>query len=317
MKKSKLFRVSISFLLVAVFCSLALFYAIPKLSDGRKNKTVTPRVISVWNVDTFEGGKGSRTTFLSGVASRFEKETGNVYVLTSAYTKEGAKAALDEGLRPDILSYGVGFPAPEAKKTVAWCRGGYAVFSLKDDFSNLTASTVVLSDGGENLPEVAACLLGLTGEVKKLESTAAYLRFLAGDFPYLLGTQRDICRFISRGVNVYAKPLDGYCDLYQHAAILREENYGLCEAYLSALLCAKNQARLVGLGMLSPYGEIYGSEGGLHVLLEQTSPKRTLARVADSVELERVSTAAYEGMKSGNVEVLKNFLKEVGNTSKK
>lgn len=274
-------------------------------------------MISVWNVDTFEGGKGSRTAFLSSVASRFEKATGNVYVLTTAYTKAGAEAAFGEGERPDILSYGVGFPAPEAREAVAWCRGGYALFSLKDDFSKTSAENVLLSDGGENLPEVAAATAGISGTPKKEESTAAYLRFLSGEYTYLLGTQRDICRFASRGVNVYCKPLDGYCDLRQYAAILTAgENYALCEAFLSALLSEENQARLTGLGLLSPYGEIYGNDGGLHTALERVEPKYEPEKTTDGEYLSRLSAAAYEGMKSGNGEVLKNFLKEVGNTSK-
>lgn len=198
-----------------------------------KSKEAEARtVVRVWNIDTFEGGKGSRTAFLKSVARELQ---GEAYYLVTSYTLEGALSAFAEGEAPDVLSFGVGLsefaerllPLPYSfaggelgGKTLAypWCMGGYYLFSLTDfEGEGRTA----LSVGGENLPAVAARLEGITGE--ETESVAAYTGFLSGKYRYLLGTQRDVCRFQARGVSVQARPLTKYCDLYQYIGILSAE----------------------------------------------------------------------------------------------
>ncbi len=259
MKAQKIVKTGLPFLLAAALIFACAFY--PK-----EEETPSPvrQVVRVWNVDTFEGGKGSRTAFLKSVARRVEKETEGVYFLVLSLTAEGARTAFAEGNFPDMLSFGIGLsefaeislPLPYSfaggemgGKTLAypWCAGRYYLFSLSDDFKE--EGTTAISCGGSNLPKVAASLSGIEGE--ELSSLTAYTAFLNGKYRYLLGTQRDICRFEARNVTVYQKPLDGYCDLYQYISVLSAEKKGVCLAFLEELLSPKTQETLSSLGMFS------------------------------------------------------------------
>ena len=232
----------------------AVLVFLPQKSGEAEARTV----VRVWNIDTFEGGKGSRTAFLKSVARGLQ---GEAYYLVTSYTLEGALSALAEGDAPDVLSFGVGLSAFAERllplpysfaggelggKTLAypWCMGGYYLFSLTDfEGEGRTA----LSVGGENLPVVAARLEGIAGE--ETESVAAYTGFLSGKYRYLLGTQRDVCRFQARGAKVQARPLTKYCDLYQYIGILSSEKREVSLAFVEALLSPEVQGRLSEIGM--------------------------------------------------------------------
>ena len=268
---------------------LLLLAAVVIVFVPQKSKEAEARtVVRVWNIDTFEGGKGSRTAFLKSVARELQ---GEAYYLVTSYTLEGALSAFAEGDAPDVLSFGVGLsefaerllPLPYSfaggelgGKTLAypWCMGGYYLFSLTDfEEEGKTA----LSVGGENLPAVAARLEGITGE--EAESVAAYTGFLSGKYRYLLGTQRDVCRFQARGVSVQARPLTKYCDLYQYIGILSSEKRDASLAFVEALLSPEVQGRLSQIGMFP---------------LENNA-ERTVSVFLSSEALGRLATAAREG----------------------
>ena len=120
----------------------AVIVFVPQKSEKAETRTV----VRVWNIDTFEGGKGSRTAFLKSVARELK---GEAFYLVTSYTLEGALSAFAEGDAPDVLSFGVGLsefaerllPLPYSfaggelgGKTLAypWCMGGYYLFSLTD-----------------------------------------------------------------------------------------------------------------------------------------------------------------------------------------
>lgn len=262
----------------------AVIVFVPQKSKEAEARTV----VRVWNIDTFEGGKGSRTAFLKSVARELQ---GEAYYLVTSYTLEGALSAFAEGEAPDVLSFGVGLsefaerllPLPYSfaggelgGKTLAypWCMGGYYLFSLTDfEGEGRTA----LSVGGENLPAVAARFEGITGE--EAESVAAYTGFLSGKYRYLLGTQRDVCRFQARGVSVQARPLTKYCDLYQYIGILSSEKRDASLTFVEALLSPEVQGRLSQIGMFP---------------LENNA-ERTVSVFLSSEALGRLAAAAREG----------------------
>ena len=255
----------------------------------QKSEKVEARtVVRVWNIDTFEGGKGSRTAFLKSVARELK---GEAYYLVTSYTLEGALSAFAEGDAPDVLSFGVGLsefaerllPLPYSfaggelgGKTLAypWCMGGYYLFSLTDFEGD---GRTALSVGGENLPAVAARLEGITGE--ETESVAAYTGFLSGKYRFLFGTQRDVCRFQARGVSVQARPLTKYCDLYQYIGILSSKNRDASLAFVEALLSPEVQGRLSQIGMFP---------------LENNAA-RTVSVFSSREALGRLAAAAREG----------------------
>ena len=259
----------------------------------------TRTVVRVWNVDTFEGGKGSRTAFLRSVARELQGD--GAYYLVTSYTVEGALAALAEGDAPDVLSFGVGLPEFAERllplsysfaggelggKMLAypWCMGGYYLFSLTDfEEEGRTAVSV----GGENLSCVAARLEGIEGE--EAESVAAYTGFLSGKYRYLLGTQRDVCRFQARGVIVQARPLTKYCDLFQYIGILSSERREASLAFVEKLLSPEVQGRLAAIGM-------YPLEKGA---------ERTVSVFSSREALGRLAAAAREG------DVSEKYLKSI------
>ncbi len=226
------------------------------------------RVVRVWNIDTFEGGKGSRTSFLKKTARKIAKRDKNVYYLISSMTVEGAEDAMQSGQIPDILSYGVGFDFDVGRAlplsyqfsggqteagclAVPWCRGEYALYSLTDDFTS--AGNTVISCGGSNLPQVSAALADIQGE--EVDSLTAYVGFLNGDYRYLLGTQRDACRFESRGAQVYKKILPAYSDLFQYVSVLSAEKREDCFLFLEELFSRETQEELSSIGMYAVQGE--------------------------------------------------------------
>ncbi len=266
----KVFWKKYSGVCLAFALAAASFLAVCLIPAEKGEDEAEKRVIRVWNVDTFEGGKGSRTAFLKAAARRAEKGREGVYYLVSSYTAEGAEEAFRAGDAPDAISFGIGLsvfaerslPLPHSfsggeiggeTRAYPWCRGGYFLFSPDEDFER--EGRTAISSGGSNLPEVAASLSGISGEA--LPALSAYTAFLGGKFRYLLGTQRDLCRFRARGVSVCARPLSAYCDLYQYYSVLSAERREDCLALLEELLSERTQAELEEIGMYSvrPPGE--------------------------------------------------------------
>ncbi len=253
---------ALPFLLIAALVAAVCFFPKEETPIGPVS-----RVVRVWNVDTFEGGKGSRTAFLRRVADSVARE--GVYFLISSYTVEGAREAASRGELPDAISYGIGLggflerclPLPYAfsggevdGKTYAvpWCRGQYYLFSHTETFAGRTA----ISAGGSNLPCVAAAISAVSGE--EMEPLAAYSGFLSGKYDLLLGTQRDVCRFQTRGAEVAMRPLAGYNDLYEVISVYSREKFEDCLAFLEALRGEKAQKALGEIGML-PFSEGEGA----------------------------------------------------------
>lgn len=260
-RKGKIIGNICAWCLLCAVALLSVFYAYPALTSEKETKNnERPVVLSLWHIDTFEGGKGSRANFLKNAATAFGKEKRDCVILVSDYTAAGAKAAFESGKYPDLLSFGIGFDADPALfipfddlffsggtgtkkgKSVAypWCAGAYAVFSRSGDFSRLSADTVIVSKGGGNLAETA-CALHLGSGAKKIaddgnsddgetaekrksaiaeDSLAAYVDFLNGKREYLFGTQRDLYRFAARGTEIHAQAAQIYNDLYQYIGVL-------------------------------------------------------------------------------------------------
>ena len=292
-------------------------YALPKrLSTGEKDLQESA-VLRLWHIDGFEGGKGSRASFLKRVATEYRKKRSGAFVLVSSYTKEGAKEAFSRGEYPDMLSFSVGTCPPierciplsffsffganygGSQLALPWCKGGYALYAKVGCTSTPTAENTVVSVGGNNLPIVAACFEGLSG-AKEQPSITAYTEFLAGKYDWLLGTQRDFHRFSSRGVETTMRALTAYSDLYQYIAVLNGERSAHCEEFLRLLFSDAWQDKLSSVGMASALKSV-GALGGL----ESVRARFTLGAFTDTNLFAKICAAAREG----NEEVLRKFLK--------
>lgn len=149
-----------SLLLAAVFCLLAYMpiFGFPSLQNmgagGMMSSQGYQGIISLWSVDTFEGGTYSREALLGDFARSFEKINKGVFILAQSFTPEEFAWQIEQGNKPDLISFGVGsgelikdslqkyggkvFARGDITaggkiegKTYAlpWCMGGYAVFS--------------------------------------------------------------------------------------------------------------------------------------------------------------------------------------------
>ncbi len=307
-------------LLAAALIFTCLFFVFPSLPYGKAEEDGTQKVVlRIFHVDTFEGGRGARGGFLSKIASRFEKENEGVICMVTTKTVEGLKLSLQEGDIPDLLSFGVGAGFAYdycVGEPTPWYRGGYALYCKGEDFSSVNADNTVLSKGGYNLPSVAAAMEGWKGNFAEEDATTAYVQFLSGRYTYLLGTQRDACRFASRGVSVCAKPLTAFSDLYGYIGVSATEGslQKRCQAFLELLTGESSQEALTKLGLMSPYGAIYDEREPLLQSLEKSRATYTLPLYADVAQVEECASRVLAGE---SIEKVKNLLKFFSNTSKK
>lgn len=260
----------------AAYLALVFVLAFTPLVAAKKTRTdndfpLKPteheRILTLWHVETFEGGVGSRGDFITGRAVEFGKK--GRHVLVKTHTIESAKESLKKGEKPDLVSFGIGadFVVPMAKRvtlTVAgekvksrafvWAQGGYFLFRKSGDETPI--KTLTISDGGKNLPLGAANLTGVKYEnIETVKSTDAYLKLISGNTDAMLGTQRDIRRFTVKNFAYTATPLEKYNDLYQYVAITTDDEDKLptAKAFTEYLLSEKTAKKISSLYMIPRY----------------------------------------------------------------
>ncbi len=116
-------------------------------------------VITLWNVDTFEGGSASRKSLLEDVSLRFEKKNKGAYIKVENLSLNEFLSRIKEGKKPHLFSFGTGVAsyleenmvalsndiAKDVKtnfyssgldggnlKAAAWCYNIYTLISRKD-----------------------------------------------------------------------------------------------------------------------------------------------------------------------------------------
>ncbi len=261
-KKEKIFF-AIFAIIVAVFLLVAPYFILPQIRKGDTgwldNNIETTTFLELWEIDTFEGGTASRANFLERTAYMYQDKTKSNYVLVRSLDLEQAKLMLENGSRPDMISFGVGagdlvsgiaqvieenfsvrndLQAGGIKdgKTLAvpWCFGGYLLCGMNDitDLSlsglqGLNKDLPIIGTGynynqpDKALPENEISLIDKTPRTQY----EAYESFLRGnEFQVLLGTQRDFYRLnnkVNLGVisNINYRYLNTYTDLVQFIAI--------------------------------------------------------------------------------------------------
>ena len=271
-------RIITAVLLTACF---AVTLTVGKTKLSKKDAEALPAgyrgVITLWHIDTFEGGVGSRRQFLQSVAREFEKTQSGVFVWATEYTKESAERAFSAGEYPDMVSYGAGVNVCGLKElkpdlycssgaidgrvyAVPWCRGGYCFIENPDYRKSKSHKSDILISRGENtLSSVALALSGKA--VKNAFSDIpfnAYYSFVNGESGTLFGTQRDINRLISRGAEFTVRPVTEFSDLFQYISVTATdtEKAELCNGFIDLLTSEKTQTSLYKIGMLSCYYKV-------------------------------------------------------------
>ena len=238
---------------------------------GQKNYNT---ILTLWQIDTFEGGINSRQDFLMRAALLFEKTHKGALVSVVNHTEQSAEESLGKGIIPDMLSYGTGvdFAAGYCKElkgvlkfaggeyggkyyAVPWCRGGYYLIS-KNILTDSPIEKLIISKGGYNNPYTSLALGNIkAAEYEVKEPLAAYTAFLSGmnKGEVLLGTQRDIFRLNRRGIETVSAPLSEFSDIYQYVSVFSSDakRYSLCSDFIDCLLSDGAQEKLNSIGMCS------------------------------------------------------------------
>lgn len=294
----------------ACLCVFALgggTYAAISYGAGGDDAEQTLTVLTLWQIDSFEGGKGSRAEYLAALGRQFSAEN-NTYIEVTALSAEAARANIQNGTVPDMISYGAGLYGIEGlvageNGAVAWCRGAYCLLAIgESDFSDVSASNTIINEGRDNLTAAAALFAGVNG-ADVASPTSAYVQLLNGRYKYLLGTQRDVVRLTVRGAQFSVKALTDFNDLYQYISVLSSgQKDELCESFVQYVL--SQSVELTDISMMMDGCRLY--DGALGEL-EGISFSYTVSPI--------VSQATFKGLREaaerGDINLLKTLLKQL------
>lgn len=322
--------IRVVFASIIIFCSIFTFtFGYKKIGKEKlKNASDYKGIITMWQIDGFEGGSGSRKQFLLSQAREFEKQNQGVLVMVINHTFSSAEQNVKKGIYPDIISYSNGLDIknalPLATKRIsgggkvgesvyatAWCRGGYVLIKNLDVTEDKDVS-IIVSQGQYTQPLLAMHLEGLEFDnLVVLESMEAYVKFTSGKHEYMLGTQRDVVRLTNRGFNFSASPLTKFNDLYQYLSLTStDKNKSLyARRFIDYLLSDKVQEKLSKINMLSPYKNVNFDIESLN-LMQNVRGFSTISAFNHNVvlqDLQSKSDLAIKGNKNA-VNYIKNFL---------
>lgn len=261
--KKKFFR----FLLFALCFAIIITVPIMAIMNKKKANAVSDgmTVLNVWQIDSFEGGKGSRAKYLQDLGNKFTKKNG-CYVTVSSLSADAARLNLKNGNVPDLISYGAGTYGIESYirgrlPYYCWCNGGYCYLSLDTNanFEDISVNNLIINGGTDNLADVTALLCGVNG-AEKAKPTSAYVKLINGEFKYLLGTQRDIFRLRTRGVAFAVKPITAFNDLYQNISVTCSSDKKAVYAELFIEFLLENGEGVSSLGLMADGRNLYDDE---------------------------------------------------------
>ena len=296
-----------------------------------KSKTVDEKpetaVITIWHVDSFEGGKGSRANFLRKVASGFSKKHKSVSFLVTSYTLEGVKTALSSGKTPDLISYGgcsINLDGYAEKIDFSAVDGGelskgkrYAVSYLKGCYFKIqkgSGDTVILSKSEYSSPEIAGLFSSVKGsDYQVLSPIKAHNLFTAKKNAIMIGTQRDLLRLINSEQEFTATLIKDYSDLFQYISLTAKgqtEKFYARE-FINYLLSSEVQEKLTSINMF-PINNAIIYSGDEYFSNCHIPPKYTFTPYALKNEYDNVCNMALSNLKSGNnYDIIVKYLKQL------
>jgi len=271
-------------------------------SSGRASAN-DKTVLKVWQIDSFEGGRGSRADYLQSLGNTFS-EKNDCYITVTSLSADAARMNITDGNLPDLISYGAGCYGLENAICgyTVWCCGGYCLLTLDSsaDFSDVNFDNTVINEGKDNLCGVAALLCGVSGATFE-KSTSAYVSLINGKYKYLLGTQRDIFRLKTRGESFTVKPITEFNDLYQCISVTTQGvRDALSQKFIDYILSQSEE--LGKIGMLSEKEKLYDDE--MKVMEGLKFDYRLVSPIS-----EQTKNTIEKCVSDGDINKLKNLLK--------
>lgn len=328
----KFIRVALSFLLV--FCAVfTLAFGWKKISSSKidSESKSYQGVLSVWHVDGFEGGIGSRKQFLLNRGIEFEKQNEGVFVMVSNFSFEGLEERMEKGEYPDVISFSMGAKVDNASKlyatnlvgggmigdkayATAWCRGGYVLIANANKVSDIpnTFDSITVSQAEYTQPLVAFVLEGLEAKnINVKQPMDAYYDFVNGKTDFLLGTQRDVMRLNNRNFEILTRPIGSFNDLIQYVSVTTKsaQKRELSQKFVQFLIEEQTQRKLNKIGMFSCFYSVEYED--LHYAkLNDVKSQSNFSAFISSVQLKEMQSVSKEvalGKKEG-LNKIKNML---------
>lgn len=306
-KKTKTVIVRIIFFILCISVIISAPIVMSVNANEKKNSSENAMtMLTVWQIDSFEGGKGSRANYLQTVGNECFKNS-NTYVNVVSITAFAARENILAGNTPDLISYGAGTYGIESiiyGKTpyFTWAHGGYCFLTLDEnaDFSDIDCQNTIVNKGVDNLSAAAALFCGVEKATVE-KPTGAYVSLIQGEYKYLLGTQRDIFRLQTRQVNFKVKPITEFNDLYQNISVTTSDanKAALANRFIEFLLNqGDNIAKLGLMGNGKYYDDEMSKMENLNYNCKLISP------ISESAHMELLSTIG-----KSDINLLKKLLK--------
>ena len=305
---------SVLVIVYIIFAPISVFPLLKK-SQSKVNAKIQidyMGILELWNIDTFEGGSKSRTSFLEKQAISFEKEHKGCYVMVYSISPEQAKINIENGQKPDMISFGIGV-GEDIRQNLIKLNSNYNVRSDLlaggKDKGNLYAvpyilgGYVLINDNNSQQNSKQADILGfgdnsfnnfsfalahnnitfnsLFEQNQSIDSFNAYDKYLSKKFNSLCGTQRDLYRVLNRiekGTMTERsfEYLQGFSDLIQYIGIGTddEEKQEICQNFIQKLLSSEVQKSLSNYNLFSVnHSIIYDSQNEQFSAMEKTLSK--------------------------------------------
>ena len=305
--------------LIITFCVLfTTFYGANAIATESSAASVQYKgMLTVWQIDGFEGGSGSRKQFLLSVARYFEKINDGVLVMVVDQSKTSAEENLAKGVVPDIISYSQGVEVKgcyelKTKKTVVggkigekvfatpWCMGGYVLIrntNITDAFES-DMENLIVSQNEYTQPLTALIMEEYSAKkVEVLKPMDAYVKFVSGKQPYFLGTQRDVVRLNNRGFDFEFLQLTKYNDLYQYFSLTSTDalKREYAEKFIDFTISNTIQQKLVKISMLSPFIKISSNEK-LYAGFKNITNDRTVSVFMSPLKLKEMQDLSLKAI---------------------
>ena len=306
----------ISTVIFAVICILitllSLIFFKPKIDNG--SLTENRVILNLWHIDSFEGGTGSRATFLKNVGNGYSAKNKNTLISVASLTVEGANKLIASGTYPDMISYGAcgldialkvnkldGFDVLDGgimyKKRVAvsWCKGNY--FHIKRG----NGKNAFISENVYNSSVVATALNNFSfTNYEVADVSTAYRNFISQKNSEMIGTQRDVIKLINANVEFTATPLHSFNDLFQYISVTtaNEDRAVKCKSFIKYLLSEDTQKKLTQIKMFSPiYSGLYTDIESFKKA-ENVACEYTVYCLATNEEIGEIKRAGLESIKN-------------------
>lgn len=249
-----------------------------KESENLFKQEKTQTVISIWHVETFEGGKKPRIDFLKSVAKEIESKHDDLLFMIKSVKPENLASELEVN-SPDIISFGYGV----GKIVLPFLTNFTTTFNARDEliesgmFNNKLYAVPYLV-GGYSMFNHSANLTNFyvgsnayihperiyektTLKPTKTQSQyEAYKDFVSDKNSSLLGSTRDLFRVTNLNnigrLSAMISPVDSYTDLIQYLGVLNNtlNTFNFIEKCLSF----NNQNKLVDYALFSSlYHKLY------------------------------------------------------------